>query len=246
MPCNIKLTLEYDGTDYVGWQTQPNGPTIQETLERTLDRILGHPVTVYGSGRTDSGVHALGQVANVRTGSAMPLDELKRALNAVLPEDIAVREIEEVGDSFHARKSAVRKTYRYRLHVGEDKPVIGRRYVARCRYALDEGLIREAASLLEGRHDFGSFCSEYDAAKDTRRTVERMQVAREDDVLTFTVTAGGFLYNMVRAIVGTLIEVGRGRMTPRDVERLLERPDRSAAGPTAPPEGLFLVSVEYE
>ena len=245
MKRNIKLIIEYDGTRYSGWQFQPNGITIQDTLQKAIEKITGTHSPVTGSGRTDAGVHALAQVANFRTATKLSCTDLRRALNAVLPSDIGVHLVSEAAADFNACRSAKRKTYRYCLHVGPDKPVIGRHFVATTKYTLKTAPMRKAAAFIVGRHDFRCFCSEYDPKKDTRRTIYDLSITQSGNVLTLEITANGFLYNMVRAIVGTLIDVGRGKMAPEDVKTLVAGAPREDAGPTAPASGLMLVSVVY-
>ena len=245
---NVKLTIEYDGTDYHGWQRQPNGPTVQQALEEAAERIVEHPVTLYGSGRTDAGVHALGQVASFHTRSTIPADRLPYALNSALPRDIVVLAAEDVPAEFHARYSARGKTYRYSILRRDVAPAVGRRTVYWQRRALDGGRMRAAAPAIVGEHDFAAFQTEA-RGENSVRTVTRCDVEcraeRGGERLDVHVAANGFLYNMVRAMVGTLLEIGVGRWPPERVAELLEARDRSLAGPTAPAWGLCLMSVDY-
>ncbi|MBM4038022.1 MAG: tRNA pseudouridine(38-40) synthase TruA [Planctomycetes bacterium] len=242
---NVKLTIEYDGTRYHGWQRQANAPTVQQALEEALARVVGHEVTLYGSGRTDAGVHALGQVANFRTGSAIPAERLVHAINANVADDIAVLRAEDVAGGFHARYSAKRKTYRYAIVCRPVRPAVGGSFVHWHRFPLDLGAMRQAAALFLGEHDFAAFES-HSEGEGTVRTVLRSEWLQEGERLDYWVTANGFLYNMVRAMVGTMIEVGAGKRPPEDVARLLASRDRALAGRTAPAKGLCLMSVEYE
>lgn len=244
-PRNVKLTVEYDGTDYHGWQRQANAPTIQQTMEEGIAALVGHAVTLYGSGRTDAGVHALGQVAHFRTRSTIPAEQLPHAINAYVPRDIAVLRAEDVSPDFHARYSAKRKTYRYSILCRPVRPAVGARYVHWDRGPLDADRICLAAARFLGEHDFATF-ETHSVGEGSVRTVYSSEVAVAGQRIDYSVTANGFLYNMVRAMVGTLLEVGKGKLSPDDVARLLERRDRSLAGPTAPAKGLCLMSVEYE
>jgi len=244
-PRNVKLTIEYDGTAYCGWQRQPEAPTVQGALEAGIERLVGHPVTLHGSGRTDTGVHALGQVANFRTRCQIPASKLHLAINAHIPEDIAIVRAEDVPLDFHARYSAKRKTYRYSLVCRPVRPAVGARCVHWVRWKLDAEAMRAAAALLVGEHDFTAFETESEG-ENCVRTVFRSDIERSGEWIDYHVAANGFLYNMVRAIAGTLIEVGSGRRPPDDVARLIASRDRTLAGPTAPAKGLCLMSVEYE
>ncbi len=246
----FKLTLAYDGTAYSGWQSQPDRPTVQGALEAALRQITQEEIRVAGSGRTDAGVHALGQVVSFQTGTRLSAAELMKALNAVLPEDLVVRELMEAPDDFHAICSAVRKRYRYRIHDGPVADVFLRRYVWHYGYRLDERAMHAAGTALVGTHDFASFQSQGSERESTIRTVYELSVARgsgaDCDLVTLEIEANGFLYNMVRAIVGTLVRVGGGKQPLLWPGEVLAARDRRLAGMTAPPQGLFLLHVEYE
>ena len=247
---NYLLRLQYDGTRYEGWQKQKGAElTIQGKLERVLEEFAGTPVEVCGSARTDAGVHALGQAANVHLPGSPGEAELLEYLNHYLPEDIRVLSVNWVPERFHARFSAVRKTYCYRLDTGNKKDVFERKYRYGFPFALDVEAMRKAAGFLIGTHDFKSFCGNKKMKKSTVRTVEKIWIQEEDQEgrrLTITYTGNGFLQYMVRILTGTLIEVGLGRRSPESMKEVLEAKERGAAGFTAPPEGLFLESVEYE
>ena len=257
-----KVTLSYDGTDFHGWQVQPERATVQGTLAAALEKMTGERVLPQGSGRTDAGVHALGQVASFALESEIPAENLMRALNRSLPESVRVLRVEAVAEGFHARHSAVRKTYEYRIferRVKEsDEEQICSPFVARyawnCRWAVDAEVMGWAAAMLCGTHDFTSFAAvdpevgEREgvvAGPNPVKTVDASTVMREEGLLRYRVTGSGFLHHMVRNIVGTLVEMGRGRMRAEDMERILAARDRAAAGPTAPAQGLFLIEVEY-
>jgi tRNA pseudouridine38-40 synthase len=242
---NVKLTIEYDGTDYAGWQVQPNGTSVQAVVQDAIAAITGETsVKLIGSGRTDAGVHAAGQVANFRTGSTIPAADLVHAINSKLPADVAVVAAEDAPDDFHARYSATSKTYRYAILNRAVRSPLERRRTAFVRGTLDLAAMRRAARHVVGEHDFACFQSKPDG-KPSVRTLTRCDVERSGDGIAITVAANGFLYNMVRAIAGTLIEVGLGRREPDSVAGLIASRDRSLAGPTAPPAGLCLMRVEY-
>ena len=261
---NWKVTLSYDGGGFHGWQVQPGRSTVQGTLAAVLEEMTGEQVLPQGSGRTDAGVHALGQVASFWLKAPIPAENLARALNRGLPPSIRVLGVESVGAEFHARHSAVRKTYEYRIFErkieGEVEERICSPFVAPyawdCRWGLDMESMQGAAAMLLGTHDFTSFAAvDPDAAQRLEetsgrvnpvKTIEVSEVVREGGLLKYRVRGSGFLHHMVRNIVGTLVEVGRGSLAVEDVARVLGARDRSAAGPTAPAQGLFLVSVEYE
>ena len=285
---NIRLTIAYDGTDFHGWQLQPNHPTIQGSLVEVAARLTGERVFLFGAGRTDAGVHALGQTATFKTRSAMPTDEFLRAFNALLPPAIRVLRCEEESPDFHPRWQALEKTYQYRIYRGRIVPPFDQRYVLHYPFPLDEAAMAQAAPLFEGEHDFTAFAgADGDEEEGRQRTPIReilsariARVARQNiwssafaaaspppaetsrdcatvprasptdpeplgDELVFTVRGRSFLRFMVRKLVGTLLDIGRGRLSASDITLQFEKRDRSAVGPTAPPQGLFLVSIEY-
>ncbi len=242
---NIKLTIEYDGTDYHGWQVQPNGKTIQEVLEHALSEILREKVRVNGSGRTDAGVHALGQVANIVCTRDVDLWKLQRALNGLTSADIVVKKVESVSDSFDARRDAQKRVYEYRIWNHHWPSVFDRRFAYHVHTPLDLSAMEESIRVLEGEHDFSSFqASGCDAAHPIRRVYSN-SIKASGNVLVYRIEANAYLRHMVRNIVGTLIEVGRGEHRATGIAELLRAKDRTRAGPTAPPQGLFLVEVEY-
>ncbi len=244
---NIKLILSYDGSDFSGWQTQPGYRTVQETLEQAIAKLTGEPrIRVNASGRTDAGVHALGQVVNFRSSSQHPSEVLVRAVNAHLPGDVVVREAADVPESFDANRDARRKLYRYVIHDGAVPDPLMRRWCCQSRHRLDVAAMQRAAAPLRGRHDFHSFETEWPNRASSVRTITHLALARFGDWIWLDVEADGFLYNMVRAIAGTLIEVGRGYWPETKVAEILEAGDRTHAGPTAPARGLFLMRVSYE
>jgi len=243
---NIRLTLEYDGTRYHGWQRQKNALTIQEVLETALARLCGDAVKLHGSGRTDAGVHALGQIANFRTLSHIPLKAFHAGLNSLLPPDIAVLEAAEVPPEFHARKSARAKTYEYRILNRPNRSPLHHHYGWWIAARLDLDAMAAAAALLPGEHDFSAFRA---SGSGNRNPVRQISAARwqthPGGWLRFTVTANGFLRGMVRSLVGTMVEIGRGKAPPEKLPELLRSGDRRLTGPTAPPQGLYLVEVVY-
>ena len=243
---NIRLLLEYDGTGYHGWQRQSDAATIQQTLEEALRRLIGEQVALIGSGRTDAGVHARGQVANFRTASAIPLQAFHKGLNSLLPKDIAVLSATEAPPEFHARKSARSKTYEYRILNRETRSPLHRHYAWWIAAPLDLAALAGAAAVLPGEHDFTAFRA---SGSENKNPVRRVLVATWRDFpggwLTFTITATGFLRGMVRSLVGTMAEVGRGK-APTTLADLLKSRARHLAGPTAPPQGLYLVEVFYD
>lgn len=244
---NVKLVVAYHGANYHGWQRQAEGfDTVQERLEKAATVVLGHPVIVFGAGRTDAGVHAEGQVANLYTTNfAIPLRGLRRALNSALPHDISVRSAVEVPEEFHASRSATGKTYRYRLYVGPSRPAALHRQVYHYWRMLDVERMRQAAVRLLGRHDFRGLATTAEKRENTVRTIFRCEVSAQEAEIHVFVIGDGFLYNMVRNLVGTLIEVGRGRWEPDQIDRILASRDRRDAGPTVPPDGLSLLCVHY-
>ncbi|MBP3489916.1 MAG: tRNA pseudouridine(38-40) synthase TruA [Roseburia sp.] len=243
---NYRMAIQYDGTRYRGWQSlSDTDATIQGKLETVLSQMTGEEVAVIGSGRTDAGVHAIGQVANFHLQGTFDEHALLADLNRYLPEDIAVSSLELVDDRFHSRYQATRKTYRYRIHTGEIPEVFERKYVYDYRTPLDVGRMREAAGLLCGTHDFKSFCGNRRMKKSTVRTIYEIRVEELPGELQLYFTGDGFLQNMIRILTGTLIEIGDGRRAPQDVTRILAAKDREAAGYTAPACGLTLINVEY-
>ena len=244
---NIKLVIAYNGAAYHGWQRQADGiDTVQLRVEDAASRVLRHPVTVFGAGRTDAGVHAEGQVANLHTTNLpIPLRGMRRAINSKLPRDVTIRSAVEVPDDFHASRSAVGKTYRYRIHVSPVRPVMLHEQVYHYWRPLDVESMRRAAARVLGRHDFRGFTISAEMRENTVRTVYHCDVVEAGREVRVSVQGDGFLYNMVRIIAGTLIEVGRGHWGPERVDEILATRDRRTAGPTAPPEGLTLVCVHY-
>jgi tRNA pseudouridine38-40 synthase len=243
---NLKLTLSYDGTDFAGWQTQPGRRTVQETLEAAFAALTGARVRANASGRTDAGVHAVGQVVNGCSDTRLSGDVLVRALNAHLPADVVVRDAAEVPEAFDANRDARRKLYRYVIHDGPVPDLFLRRYYCPSRHRLDGAAMRRAAEPLKGQHDFRCFETEWPNRMSSVRTITHLAVNRLGDWIWLDVEADGFLYNMVRAIAGTLINVGRGYWPERQVAEILQSGDRRRAGPTAPAQGLFLMRVSYE
>src|SRR5262245_46010850 len=244
---NLVLTLSYDGTDFNGWQTQPGYRTVQETVEKALAEFTGEPrVRLNASGRTDAGVHAVGQVANFYTPAAYPAEVFVRAVNARLPPDVVVRAAREADQAFDANKDAKRKLYRYVIHDGPVPSPFRRRYACHVRRRLDAAAMRRASRCLIGRHDFHSFETDWPNRLTSVRTVTHLGVSRAGEYIWIDVEADGFLYNMVRSIAGTLIDVGRGHIPEGYVDEVLKAEDRRLAGPTAPPQGLFLMRVTYE
>jgi len=242
---NVKLLVEYDGTDFEGWQVQPGRRTVQKVLEEAIARAVGEEVSLLASGRTDSGVHAEGQVANFRTDSRLPLERIVAAANVRLPEDVVVLSAEDVALSFHATHQAKWKTYRYRISRRKVRPVFGRRYELYLKRPLDVERTERAAKHFVGTHDFNSFRSEMRKEKDTVRTIHSIWFEEKGETLEIYYRGNGFLYMMLRIITGTLIRVGLGRIEPNAIPAMLAARDRKAAGPTAPPHGLCLVEVEY-
>lgn len=246
MKRNYRFIIMYDGSRYYGWQRLPEHDTIQGKLEAVLERLCGEPVEVIGAGRTDAGVHARQMAANAVLETVLGPEEIREYLNRYLPEDIAVREVKEAGPRFHARYNATGKSYCYTCFDGPVKPVFDRKYV----YALEESpdleAMREAALLLKGEHDFRNFCMNPRMKKSTVRVVDRIYIEREGDYIRFTFHGTGFLQNMVRIMVGTLLEVGWGHMSLARVEEVLHSRERQKVGPTAPAQGLCLLQVDYE
>ncbi len=249
----FKLTIAYDGTDFHGWQFQKNEPTVQGEITTVLRRLTQEDVQLLGAGRTDAGVHALGQVGSFRTQSALSAEEFQRALNALLPPTIRIVAAEEKGPDFNARWSAKGKVYRYRIYRGKVVPPLLWRYVLHYPFPLNEEAMREASARFVGVHDFSSFAAstgseDDDKERNMEREIYSTELRRTEDgeELWFTVHGRSFLRYMVRKMVGTLLDVGRGKLTAEDIDRLYEIKDRSKSGPTVPPQGLFMVSVDHE
>lgn len=245
---NYKLTIAYDGTAYAGWQIQPNGLTIQEILQQKIAIILSHEVNVIGSGRTDSGVHALAQTANFLFHNPIDLFRFKGSLNALLPKDIRINDIVEVPTNFHAQYSALGKIYHYHLHLDRVENPFSRLYRWHLPTKIDTHLLKLATKPFIGTHDFTSFANEASAgcaAHDPIRNIKRIDVVDQPGGLRLEFEGDGFLYKMVRNITGTLIEVANGKRPLSDIEKILNAKDRRQAGQTAPPQGLFLVEVQY-
>lgn len=249
---NIKLTIAYDGAEFHGWQFQPGVPTIQGALNDVVRKITEDNIVVHGASRTDTGVHALGQVAHFKTHSSLSVGEFQRALNALLPPAIRVVEAEEVGMDFHSRWQTQGKTYRYRIYRGQVLPPFEYRRVLHYPWPLDEVAMAQAARMFEGEHDFSSFAASSGTEEDDRdrlmtRVILSSEIVREAEreVLIYTVRGISFLRYMVRKIVGTLLEVGKGKLATTDIPVLFEARDRSRSGPTVSPDGLYLVNLEY-
>lgn len=242
----IKLTVAYDGTNYCGWQIQPNDVTVEGVINEKLSELLDEDIAVIGASRTDSGVHALGNVAVFDTGTRIPGEKIALALNQRLPEDIRIQSSEEVTEDFHPRYADSEKTYEYKI-LNKKIPDPTKRYYTHFLYMpLNIEKMREAAIYIVGEHDFASFCSAGSQVKTTVRTVYELNVDKQEDVITIRIRGNGFLYNMVRIIAGTLIQVGLGVYPPEYVKEIIEKKDRSVAGPTAPAKGLMLVKIDYK
>lgn len=242
----VKLTVAYDGTNYCGWQIQPNGLTVEEVLNRKISRLTGEDIRVIGASRTDSGVHALGNVAVFDTASPIPPQRMAYALNQKLPDDIVIVESEEVPADWHPRyQDRITKTYEYHIYNERVPNPIKRLSSTFITFPLDVDKMRKGASYLVGEHDFASFCNVRTNVEDTVRTVENIEIEKSGPDITIHISGNGFLYNMVRIIAGTLIRVGRGFYKPERVKEILEAKVRTEAGVTAPPQGLILVKIEY-
>ena len=243
---NIKIVLAYDGTRYNGWQRQENTDnTIQGKLEQLISRMTGEATEIDGSGRTDGGVHARGQVANFRTSSRMSCGEMMNYMNEYLPQDIAVLEVKDASERFHSRLNVKRKTYCYQIWNSSVPNVFARKYSYQVPEKLDLKKMKEASEYLLGTHDFKSFCARKKMKKSTVRMIESITFEKQGNMIVLTYKGNGFLYNMVRILTGTLIEVGRGERSPESVKEALESLERANAGFTAPPQGLFLARVDY-
>ena len=239
------LIVEYDGTKYCGWQRQQNGPSVQQTLEEALSRLTGECVAVTGSSRTDAGVHAMGLCAHFDSATRIPAEKIAFALNTMLPEDVRIRESGSAPEGFHARYGAAGKVYRYRFYNSRHDCAVGRQYAAHVPLMLDEKRMHEEAQALIGTHDFAAFAASGSVAKSTVRTIYRVQVRRTGDEVELMILGDGFLYNMVRIIAGTLMEVGTGKREPGAIASAIETGDRLKLGQTAPAKGLALMRVLY-
>ena len=242
----VKLVVAYDGTNYSGWQLQKNAVTIEQKLNEALFDLLGEEIQVIGASRTDAGVHSLGNVCVFDTNTRMPAEKICYALNTRLPEDIVVQSSCEVDADFHPRAGKSSKTYEYRILNREFRDPTRRLNTYFYHYDLDVEAMQKAAAYLEGEHDFKSFCSVHAQVETTVRTIYSCTVSKNEDEISIRVTGNGFLYNMVRIIVGTLIEVGAGKRKPEEILEMLAATDRSSAGPTAPACGLSMIGIEYE
>ncbi|MCP3029597.1 tRNA pseudouridine(38-40) synthase TruA [Halobacillus sp. A5] len=243
----IKCTVQYDGTRYAGYQVQSNGNTVQEELEKALTKIhKGRKVKVTASGRTDSGVHARGQVIHFDTDLTIPAPNWKRALDTILPPDIHITEAEQAAKDFHARYDTTGKEYRYFVWNSREPDIFRRNFSYHIKMPLNLDAMRKACRIIEGEHDFTSFCASRSDVKGSKvRTIHHSTIEKNGAVLIFIFKGSGFLYNMVRILTGTLLEVGRGEREPEDLKAIIEALDREAAGKTAPPHGLFLWKVDY-
>ena len=241
---NIKITIQYNGKNYCGWQKQNNSPGIQGTIEKAIFDITREEVKKTGSGRTDAGVQALGQVANFKTNSQIPVDRIPNALNAKLPKDISIVKAEEVDEDFHSRYSAKKKTYRYQIYNSLYRSPIYADISYPVKYDLDIDKMKKEAKSLIGTYDFKGFMSSGSSVIDTVRTIYNIEVSKSEDLIIIEIEGNGFLYNMVRIIAGTLVDIGRGRITEK-MSTIIESKSRSMAGHTAPAHGLFLKKVDY-
>ena len=241
----IMLTVAYEGTKYCGWQVQPNGITVEEVLNEELSRLLKEDIQVIGASRTDAGVHAMGNVAVFDTNTQIPAEKLSYALNRSLPDDIVIQNSREVRKNFHPRKTESRKTYEYRIWNADFVQPFNRNYTHFIYNELDVEAMQKAANYLLGEHDFTSFCSIKTQVPDHVRTIYELSITKKDQLITLRIRGNGFLYNMVRIIAGTLLQVGMHRIKPEEVKNILEAKNREAAGPTAPAKGLMLIGIEY-
>jgi tRNA pseudouridine38-40 synthase len=243
MKKNYTISIEYDGTEFVGWQRQQNGRSVQKVIEHALETIAGESVAVTGAGRTDSGVHARGQVANFHSETSMTCEELYRALNGLLPDDVVIHSVDEADETFSARFSAKEREYRY--YICRSRTALLRKYSWRVGYALDVPLMNRVSGTIVGTHEFQAFCKAESSMHHYRCTVSAAQWKEEDGMLIFTIRANRFLHGMVRALVGTMVDVGRGYTSESDFAAIIASKNRSNAGQSAPPQGLFLERVIY-
>ena len=243
---NIKLTIEYDGKDFNGWQKQPNKLNIQGEIERAIENVTGEKVELIASGRTDAGVHALGQVANFKTNSKMAIEKIPIAINSQVKKSIRIKNAEEVDENFHSRFNCKRKTYRYVIDNSKYGTAIYRNISYHMPIKLNVEEMKKAIKYFEGKHDFKAFKSSGTSSKSSVRTIYSAQILVEGDNIGIDLTGNGFLYNMVRIIAGTLVDVGLGKIKAEDIPKIIEGKDRSKAGKTLPPQGLMLIRVDYE
>lgn len=243
---NIRLTIEYDGKEFNGWQKQPNKLNIQGNLEKVISDLTKEEIEIIGSGRTDAGVHALGQVANFKTNSNIPIEKFAIAINSRIKQSIRIKKAEEVDGRFHSRYNCKRKTYRYIINTSETGSAIYRNLEYNIKMQLDVKKMQEAVKFFVGEHDFSAFKSSGTSSKSSVRTIYNAKVEQDGERIIIELTGNGFLYNMVRIISGTLVEVGLNKIKPEDITKIIESKNRQNAGKTLPPCGLYLVSVEYE
>ena len=243
---NIRLTIEYDGKDFNGWQKQPNKLNIQGKIERAIEEITGEKVDLIASGRTDAGVHALAQMANFKTNSNLPVEKYPIALNTKLKKSIRIQKAEEVEEDFHSRYHCKQKTYRYVINNSEQGSSIYRNLEYFVPNKLNVEKMQEAVKYFEGEHDFKAFKASGTSSKSSVRTIYKTKVEKQGDRIVIELTGNGFLYNMVRIIAGTLVEVGLGKIEPNGIPKIIEKGERARAGKTLPPQGLYLVKVEYQ
>ena len=243
---NIKLTIEYDGKDFNGWQKQPNKLNIQGTIEQAIKCITGEDVELNASGRTDAGVHALGQVANFKTNSKIPIEKFAIAINSRLKKSIVIKKAEEVDERFHSRLNCKKKTYRYIINNSEEGSAIYRNLETHIPQRLDVSKMEQAIKYFEGEHDFRAFKASGTSSKSSVRTIYEAKLYKIDEKIFIELTGNGFLYNMVRIIVGTLVDVGMEKISPEDIPQIIDEGKRENAGKTLPPNGLYLLNVMYE
>ena len=243
---NIRLTIEYDGKEFNGWQKQPNKLNIQGNLEKVISDLTKEEIEIIGSGRTDAGVHALGQVANFKTNSNIPIEKFAIAINSRIKQSIRIKKAEEVDERFHSRYNCKRKTYRYIINTSETGSAIYRNLEYNIKMQLNVKKMQEAVKFFVGEHDFSAFKSSGTSSKSSVRTIYNAKVEQDGERIIIELTGNGFLYNMVRIISGTIVEVGLNKIKPEDITKIIESKNRQNAGKTLPPCGLYLVSVEYE
>ena len=243
---NIKLTIEYDGKDFNGWQKQPNKLNIQGTIEQAIKCVTGEEVELNASGRTDAGVHALGQVANFKTNSKIPIEKFAIAINSRLKKSIVIKKEEEVDERFHSRLNCKKKTYRYIINNSEEGSAIYRNLETHIPQKLDVSKMEQAIKYFEGEHDFKAFKASGTSSKSSVRTIYEAKIYQKGEKIFIELTGNGFLYNMVRIIVGTLVDVGTGKIKPEDIPQIINEGKRENAGKTLPPNGLYLLNVMYE